>query len=117
MIRPALTAWRDVTEQLLVATVRNEDAERDEAIVEIESLLDKRDKLQPHIAAPHTPEEEAFGKELVLLEQQVQQQLASFLKQIRTNISETQAKKDNMHSYVNPYSKLGRDGAYYDTKQ
>ena len=117
MIRPALAAWREVTEQLLAATRRNSEAERDETIVEIEGLLDKRDKLQPHIAAPHSPEEAAFGKELMVLEQQVQRELAAFLKQIRNNISETQAKKDNMNSYVNPYSKLGRDGAYYDTKQ
>ncbi|MFS0575473.1 hypothetical protein AB1K83_07560 [Sporosarcina sp. 179-K 3D1 HS] len=117
MIRPALTAWHDVTEQLLAATRRNGEAERDEVIQEIEGLLDARDKLQPHVAAPHTPEEEAFGKDLMVLEQKVQQQLAAFLKQIRHNITETQAKKDNMKSYVNPYSNLGRDGGYYDTKQ
>jgi len=30
---------------------------------------------------------------------------------------ESQAKKDNMKNYVNPYSNVARDGTFYDTKQ
>ncbi len=117
MIRPALTTWRDVTEKLLALTNITAEDTRDETIASIEALLDDRDKLQPHIAAPFTSEEEAFGKELVATEADVQKKLASFTKMIRMNITEAQVKKDTMKNYVNPYSYVARDGTFYDTKQ
>jgi flagellar protein FliT len=117
MIRPALTVWRDVTEKLLALTNVTAEHKRDETIAGIEALLDDRDKLQPHIAAPFTPEEGAFGKELVAMEADVQKKLALFIKMIRMNITEAQAKKDTMKNYVNPYSNVARDGTFYDTKQ
>ena len=117
MIRPAMTVWRDVTEKLLVLTKQTADEQRDEAIAGIEKCLDDREKLQPQIAAPFTPEEEVFGKELVVLEADVQKKLALFTKQIRLDISEAQSKKNHMKNYVNPYSNVARDGTFYDTKQ
>ncbi|HJF31270.1 MAG TPA: hypothetical protein K8V56_05755 [Sporosarcina psychrophila] len=117
MIRPALTAWRDVTEKLLALTQQTAEDTRDETIAAIEAFLDDRDKLQPHITAPFTPEEETFGKHLVATEAEVQKKLALFTKVIRTGITEAQAKKDNMKNYVNPYSNVARDGTFYDTKQ
>ena len=56
-------------------------------------------------------------KNLWSLEADVQKKLAFFTKQIRTDISEAQSKKDNMKNYVNPYSNVARDGTFYDTKQ
>lgn len=117
MIRPALTAWREVTEKLLTLTNATTEDTRDETIALIEALLDDRDKLQTQIVAPFTPEEEAFGKELVVTESNVQQKLASFTRLIRMDITEAQAKKDTMKNYVNPYSNVTRDGTFYDTKQ
>ncbi|MER2090085.1 MAG: hypothetical protein ABS920_10120 [Sporosarcina sp.] len=117
MIRPALIAWRDVTEKLLALARETAADSRDETIAGIEGYLDDRDKLQPHIAGPFTTEEEAFGKGLVAMEADVQKQLALFTKLIRMDITEAQAKKDTMKNYVNPYSNVARDGTFYDTKQ
>lgn len=118
MIRPALTTWRDVTMKLLALSAKQTSEEqRDEAILSIEGFLDDRDKLQPHIAAPFTSEEEAFGEELVKLETNVQKELDLFRQQIRVDISGTQSKKGNMKNYLNPYSNVARDGTFYDTKQ
>jgi len=117
MIRTALIAWRKATAGLLIATEKVAEETRDEAIESIEALLDVREKLQPGIAAPFTPEEEAFGKELIVLEADLQMKLAAFNKRIRTDISEAQSKKGHMKNYVNPYSNVARDGTYYDTKQ
>jgi len=117
MIRPALIAWRDVTGKLVRLSEETAVDKRDETIAGIEALLDDRDKLQPHIAAPFTPEEEVFGKSLVETEADVQKKLAQFTQLIRTDIMESQAKKDNMKNYVNPYSNVARDGTFYDTKQ
>lgn len=117
MIRPAFKTWRKASESLLVASEEFSDDLRDEAIGKIAKLLDVRDQLQSEINAPFTSEEEAFGKELVVLEKDVQIKLATFNKYIRADISNTQSKKDNMKNYVNPYSSVARDGTYYDTKQ
>lgn len=118
MIRPAMIAWRDVTEKLLALTIGEiSEEQRDDMILGIEGFLDSRDKLQSHITAPFTLEEEAFGKELVAMETDVQLKLALFTKQIRVDISESQSKKDNMKNYLNPYSNVARDGTFYDTKQ
>lgn len=117
MIRPALTAWHDVTKKLLALTNETAEDARDETITRIEALLDNRDKLQPHIVAPFTHEEEVFGKSLVETEVDVQKQLALFTNLIRTDISESQTKKGNIKNYLNPYSNVARDGTFYDAKQ
>ncbi|WP_342508904.1 hypothetical protein [Sporosarcina sp. FSL K6-2383] len=118
MIRPAMVAWRDVTEKLLaLAAGEISEEQRDAMILSIEGFLDDRDKLQAQIVAPFTSEEESFGKELVAMEADVQKKLALFTKQIRVDISESQSKKDHMKNYINPYSNVARDGTFYDTKQ
>lgn len=117
MIQPALKVWRDVTEKLLAYTEQTAEEQRDEAIAGIEKCFDDRDKLQSIIVVPYTPEEEAFGKELVVMEAEVQKKLVLFQKLIRSNISGAQSKKGTMKNYINPYSNVGRGGAYYDTKQ
>lgn len=117
MIRQELIEWRSVTEKLLLETGKVADETRDEAIDTINELLTIRENLQPKISAPFTFEEDVFGKELVTLETDLKTKMALFNKQIRINISELQAKKDNMQSYMNPYSKISRDGTYYDSKQ
>ena len=117
MIRPALVTWRKASESLLAAAGKLDEESRDEIIESIESLLELRDKLQPEIKAPFTPEEEAFGKELVLLEADVQKKLLLLNKRVHADITEAQSKKSHMKSYVNPYGNLVQDGAYYDTKK
>lgn len=117
MIRPAMQAWYEVTKKLVELTNCTSDEQRDVAIDGINSRLDERDKLQSHIAAPFTPEEELFSKELLVLESEMQKKLAAFSARIRHDISDAQAKKDNMKNYVNPYGNISQDGAYYDTKQ
>lgn len=117
MIRSALVTWRKATESLLIEAEKIDEELRDEAIEKIEALLDVREKLQPEIAAPFTAEEEAFGKELVALEAKLQKKLTSFNQQVYAKISVAQSKKNHMKNYVNPYSSLMRDGAYYDTKK
>ncbi|WP_301107827.1 hypothetical protein [Sporosarcina sp.] len=117
MIRAALAMWRERSRQLIELTKNVDEEEREKVIEQIEQLLDDRDKLQAHIVQPFTAEEEEAGQEIVRLEKEVQASLARFMKEIRVNIMEAQAKKENMSSYVNPYGNINPDGAYYDTKQ
>lgn len=117
MIRPAMIRWQETTQQLLSATSRIEEEQRDAVIDEINELLDERDALQTEITAPFTPEEEVLGKQLVELEKQVTAGLAAYMKLIRSDITAAQSKKEHVKSYVNPYGKVARDGTFYDTKQ
>lgn len=117
MIRQALLTWQKVTGNLLATLEKVVEETRDESIEMINQLLDVRDKLQPGIGAPFTAEEEAFGKEIVVLEAELQKKLAFFTKQIQNDISEAQSKKGQVKNYVNPYGNIMRDGMYYDTKQ
>lgn len=117
MIRKALVDWQRATESILSLSENVSEEKREAVIERIEKLLDVRDQLQPEIQAPFTKEEEAFGKELISLEDKLQKQLSLFTKGIRKDITISQSKKTNMKNYVNPYGNMPRDGAYYDTKQ
>ncbi|MDN4606827.1 hypothetical protein [Sporosarcina highlanderae] len=117
MIRPAMIRWQETAQQLLSLTGQTDEENRDAVIEEINRLLDERDLLQQEIAAPFTFDEEELGKQLVVLEQQVVKGLSSFTKQIRSDITAAQSKKDHMKSYVNPYANVARDGTFYDTKR
>ncbi len=117
MIRREMIDWKRATESLLVTIEKQQADKRSEVIERVEKLLDVREQLQKNFQAPFTKEEEAFGKEIVQLEQQLQTKMKDFFEVIQQDISVTQSKKTNMKSYVNPYRNLAQDGAYYDTKQ
>lgn len=117
MIRESLTAWRNATE-LLMRTLEVRDEEKRDAVIEqVDTLLTERDELQPLIQAPFTEEEQAFGKELLPLEKELQKKLNLFMKGIRLDISEQQKKKASIHAYVDPYAQVYRDGTFYDKKK
>lgn len=117
MIRQAMVDWKRATESLLVTLDEQQEEKRSEVIERVEKLLDVRDQLQKKIESPFTKEEEAFGKEIIQLEQQFQTKMKQFFHTIQQDISVAQSKKTHMKSYVNPYRNLPQDGAYYDTKQ
>ena len=117
MIRAELTEWRSATERLLQITVNTSGDDRDLVIEEINQLLDLREKLQQDIQAPFTPEEQAFGQELLSLEETLQKSLSAFSKSIRMDIAENQKKKGTVQAYIDPYSQVFRDGTYYDKRK
>jgi len=117
MIRDSLPEWHDVTKYLIRILDTREEDKRDEVIEQVEKLITKRDQLQPTIQQPFTKEEHEYGKELVLLEKELQIKLALFTKGIRLDISEHQKKKDSSHAYTDPYSQVFRDGTFYDKKK
>ncbi|WP_432354621.1 flagellar protein FliT [Sporosarcina sp. A2] len=117
MIRKELVQWKVVTDRLLALPIASDDDQRDVMIAAIESILDEREQLQPKIQPPFSSEEEEFGKDLVAVEPRVALKLEEYLTEIRKDLSTSQTKKDSVRSYVNPYSKVARDGTFYDTKQ
>ncbi|WP_040287075.1 hypothetical protein [Sporosarcina koreensis] len=117
MIRPALTEWKAAADRLLALSLPAESEQRDEVIAEIETILDLRDRLLPDIQPPFSAEEEVFGRDVLAAEPAVAAKLEQCMSLIRKDLSASQTKKDGVRSYVNPYSKVARDGTFYDTKQ
>ncbi len=117
MIRPEMLQWKQATERLLALPIATDDEHREEMIGAIEGILDEREQLQPKIQPPFSVEEEMFGQELVAIEPKVAAKLETYLTAIRKDLSSSQTKKDGVRNYVNPYSKVARDGTFYDTKQ
>ena len=117
MIRPELLQWKEVTDRLLALPIQTSEEQRDEMIDTIEGILEEREQLQPSIQPPFTAEEEAFGREIVAHEPQVALKLENYLNAIKKDLSTSHSKKGSVRSYVNPYSKVARDGTFYDTKQ
>ncbi|REB11169.1 hypothetical protein DVB69_00900 [Sporosarcina sp. BI001-red] len=117
MIRPELLQWKQVTERLLALPITTDDEHREKMIVAIEVILDEREQLQLKIQPPFSTEEELYGQELVAIEPKVAKKLETYLTSIRKDLSASHTKKDGVRSYVNPYSKVARDGTFYDTKQ
>ncbi|WP_157118651.1 hypothetical protein [Sporosarcina sp. P37] len=111
-----MTMWRDRSLQLISLTKETDEEKREDVIQQIERILDERNLLQSQIAKPFTAEEDEFGKELIRLEKDVQSGLESYRNSIRSNITQAQAKKENMNNYVNPYGKMTQDGAYFDSR-
>ena len=117
MIRPNLSQWQTATLGLLTVLDQREEAQRDSTIEHVEKLLTERDQLQPSIQPPFSKEEHEFGKELILLEKELQIKLALLSKDIRLDISGSQKKMDSSNAYTDPYSQVFRDGTFYDKKK
>lgn len=117
MIRESLLEWQSVTE-LLIRILKVSDEElRDGIVLQTEQILNKRGQLQKNIQAPFTDDEEILGQKLLELEKELDAQLKSHLNDIREDIGVHQTKKASVHAYMNPFSKVYRDGTFYDSKK
>lgn len=117
MIRPSLSQWQTSTMSLLSALDQRSEDQRDSTIEHVETLLTERDQLQHSIQPPFSKEEHEFGKELILLEKELQIKMALLSKDIRLDISGHQKKMDSSNAYTDPYSQVFRDGTFYDKKK
>lgn len=114
MIRSSFSQWQIATMSMLTVLDQREEDQRDATIEHVEKSLTERDQLQPFIQPPFSKEEHEFGKELILLEKELQIKLALLSKDIRLDISGSQKKMDSSNAYTDPYSQVFRDGTFYD---
>lgn len=117
MIRGSLKEWKSATELLIRILNVQDESLRDGVVVQTEQLLNKREELQGSIHPPFTEEEQVLGQALLELEQELDAKLKFYLKVIRKDISVHQTKKVSVHAYMDPYSKVFRDGTFYDSKK
>ena len=117
MIRPSLSQWQTSTKSLLTVLDKRAEDQRDSTIQHVEMFLTERDQLQSSIQPPFSKEEHEFGKDLILLEKELQIKLALLSKDIRLDITGHQKKMDSSTAYTDPYSQVFRDGTFYDKKK
>ena len=117
MIRDSLNEWKKATELLIRILSVQDESLRDGVVKQTEQLLNKREELQGSIHPPFTEEEQALGQALLALEKDLDAKLKMYVKAIRKDIGVQQTKKVSVHAYMDPYSKVFRDGTFYDNKK
>lgn len=101
----------------LIRILQKPQTERDEKILKVEELLDKREHLMKSIVPPYTPKESEIGKQIVQLNARLDQLLKTEKISIQKDIKGLQTKKESNTKYVNPYQNLSTDGMFYDKKK
>ncbi|MDE5414053.1 flagellar protein [Alkalihalobacterium chitinilyticum] len=109
-----------VTEKLhslLLQPLPKEDDQRDGYIDEVEKLLSERQALIPALGrVTLTAEDKEKGRELVALNQEIEQRLADKQKQIKTDINNFKLKQKQNRKYDNPYDGPTLEGAFFDKR-
>ncbi|WP_078414310.1 hypothetical protein [Priestia abyssalis] len=91
--------------------------ERDFYIEKIEELLEKRQKLLPQVQPPFSPEEQKLGREIVQMNQVIDEQLKGQKEEISIDIRKLKQKQQKTNKYTNPYENLSFDGTFYDKRK
>lgn len=92
--------------------------ERDTAIEQITSLLEKRTTLINEIKPPYSAEEMKLGKDIVSMNTFIDTQLVQLQEMIKQDIQNAKKKKQSQKKYVNPYNSMTTlDGAFYDKRK
>jgi flagellar protein FliT len=92
------------------------ESDRDSQIEEAEKLLDQRERLLPEIMPPFTEEEQKLGREITLMNQEIEGHLRHLSNAVKEDLKEVSIKKQSMNKYSNPYEALQTDGVFYDKR-
>ena len=90
----AIQALREVTNRL-IELLQREELDRDVRIEQIQSLLDQREELLKWIQPPFTQQEKELGRQLVELDQKVQQLLQKQKQEIQRDLKRLHMKKES----------------------
>ncbi|MGE8080548.1 flagellar protein FliT [Peribacillus loiseleuriae] len=112
----SLQKFSDITVELLDVLNNRTTDERSDRINRIVELLDQREELLPVIQPPFSEEEQKLGRQVVELNQRVDEWLLLQKKDIQRDIKQLNERKQNSNKYTNPYDKLSIDGVFYDKK-
>lgn len=112
----SLQKFNNCTIELLSILNRQELEDRDDKIKRIIELLDEREEWIHLINPPFTEQELQLGRQVVLLNQQVDKLLLLHKQAIQRDIRQLNEKKQTSSRYSNPYENLLVDGVFYDKK-
>ncbi|MFD1707505.1 hypothetical protein ACFSCZ_12295 [Siminovitchia sediminis] len=106
-----------ITKVLIDRIQTMEEANREETITVIESLLAEREEWLRDIHPPFTKEEVAAGKEMLELHKELSSLLENLHRYVLRDLNAIQIKKASAAKYNQPYSHMRNDGVFYDKKQ
>ncbi|TKC17045.1 flagellar protein FliT [Robertmurraya kyonggiensis] len=109
-------ACYEVTQQLFQAVQAVKTENRDEAIKEIELLLEKRETFLPSIQPPFSSEDKKLGQEMILMNREIDAKLKLIRSYVQRDINGLNKKKTSMKKYTNPYESVNFDGMFYDKR-
>lgn len=94
-----------------------ENVDRDEYIDTISQLLEKRQSLIDRLSGEYSEEEKKLGKQIVQLNEKINQRLQEKLRFFKQELETFQQNKRRREQYTNPYRHVSIDGMYFDKKK
>jgi flagellar protein FliT len=91
--------------------------ERDEKILQIEELLAQRETLLKDMSGPYSDEEKELGKQILILNEKLDEYLKKEKVEIQIDINNLNKKKESNNKYANPYENVSTDGMFYDKRK
>jgi flagellar protein FliT len=104
---------RDFLEELSKPSQKNE---RDNVILKINEFLAKREIFLKEMKGPYNYEEQRMGKEMIELEKKLHEIFATVKLEIQQDFLAAKNKKKHTPKYINPYTNVFNEGAYYDKR-
>ncbi len=104
---------REFLEEMSKPSSKND---RDSLILKINEFLAKREILLKDMKGPYTAEEKQLGLQMIEDEQKIHALLYSLKSEIQQDFSSAKNIKKNAPKYINPYSNMFTEGAYYDKR-
>ncbi|WP_092491973.1 flagellar protein FliT [Virgibacillus salinus] len=108
-----------VTKQLEeVLNVNINGKDRNAVIEQVNHLVEQRGDLLSEITSPYSEEEKQLGKELVKLNEQIQEKMNNLFDDLKVEMKQVKKQKKSNRTYVNPYENVKTmDGMYMDSKK
>ncbi|MGD6804716.1 flagellar protein FliT [Rossellomorea aquimaris] len=107
----------NITEKLVKLVKSPYEAQRDEIIAEVESLLKQRQAVMADMKGPYSEEEKKLGKQILVWNSEIERGLANLRNDIKRNMNSVAKKKTSAKKYTNPYESMQFDGMFYDKKK
>ncbi|ACJ34923.1 flagellar protein [Anoxybacillus flavithermus] len=101
--------------QLLREPIEKE--KRDDVIEQVEVMLEKREQLLKHLPTMLTDEEKEMGKQLLVLDREVNRLLQQLKQQIQQDLKQIKQTKEAVDRYDDIYDSLAIDGMFYDKRR
>lgn len=99
----------------LINTLQDE-IDRDEKIVKVDDLLEKRESLLNQLEPPYSQEEMVAGQQIINLSNQLTDLLLKEKLTIQKDIKSLNQKKETSSKYINSYESISIDGIFYDKR-
>ncbi|KMY43066.1 hypothetical protein AC622_01335 [Bacillus sp. FJAT-27916] len=114
----ALEDYYQVTKEMIEMLEGEEwEKNRGKAIVQLDSSILKREKLQLEIKPPFSDAERALGERCVALNLRLSELMGMKKQEIAAEIKRVKVQKRHNQKYANPYESVMTDGFYYDKRK